>query len=127
MAAKDEDALVCDFAQTYHIYDYTALPCRLAATLAAGLQPESRSKMALSGATATTEQMLLASIADRLGWLVWVQTKDGQKGRNRPESFVSILRGDTKKEQFETYSSGTAFEAARAALIHRIEVSEWQQ
>ena len=122
MAANDEGALICDFAETYHIYDYQAIPCRLAATLAAGLHPGSRSMMALSGSKVPTDLLLLATAVDRLGWLVWSQTKDGQKGRNRPESFVSILRGDNQKEQLETYSSGAAFEVARAALIHRTEV-----
>ena len=127
MAAKDEDALVCDFAETYHIYDYTAIPCRLAATLAAGLHPESRSKMALSNSTVTMEQLLLAIMADRLGWLVWAKTEDGRKGRNRPESITAILRGDNQKEQFETYSSGSAFEAARAEIMRRIEVKKCQK
>lgn len=44
MIAADEDALVCDLAETYHILNYKALPLRLAATLAAGLPLYSRSK-----------------------------------------------------------------------------------
>ena len=44
MAARDEDALVCDMAETYHIFDYRALPLFLAARLACGLREDSRSK-----------------------------------------------------------------------------------
>lgn len=127
MAINDEDSLICDFAETYHILDYMALPCKLAATLAAGLPPGSRSMMGLAGAKIPVELMLEATIADRLGWLVWAQTKDGQKGRNRPESFVEILRGEKRKETLESFGSAEAFEARRAILIHRIEVDEWQQ
>lgn len=127
MAARDEDALVCDMAETYHIYDYTAIPCRLAATLAAGLHPESRSMMALAGTTVPTSLYLQAVIADRLGMIFWAQTKDGQKGRNRPESIAAALRGENKKEQLETFCSGAAFEAVRANILKRIEVDQWQQ
>lgn len=34
MLNLSEDALICDFAETYHIYDYRSLPLRLVATLA---------------------------------------------------------------------------------------------
>lgn len=127
MAARDEDALICDLAQYYHVLDYEALGARLAATLAAGLPEESRSKMGLSGTKVTTGQMLLAIIADRLGWLVWAQTEDGRKGRNRPQSIVETLRGEsTEDDKYESFSSGAAFEAARAELLHGNEVRTWQ-
>ena len=126
MTARDEDALICDMAQYYHILDYEAIPCRLAATLAAGLPEESRSKMGLSGQRLSTERLLLATAADRLGWLVWAQTEDGRKGRNRPQSIVEALRGESKEDKYEAFSSGAAFEAARAALLRGNEVRTWQ-
>ena len=49
MVASDEDALICDFAETYHILDYKALPLKLRATLASGLRDSSRSKLILHG------------------------------------------------------------------------------
>ena len=37
---------------------------------------------------------------DRLSTLVWFQTKDGVKGRNRPKSIVeSMTRKEEEKEQ----------------------------
>lgn len=49
----------------------------------------------------TLEQTLLSLIVDRLSWLVWAKTKDGQKGRNRPESVYEIL---TKEKEYASYS-----------------------
>ena len=37
MIALDQNALICDFAETYGIYNYRALPVSLLATLAVGL------------------------------------------------------------------------------------------
>ena len=51
LIASDEgkDKLICDFAQYYHVLDWRSLPVRLAATLAAGLPPDSRCMMHLAG------------------------------------------------------------------------------
>ena len=37
MLALDEDAFICDMAQTYHVYDIRSLPLPYLATLASGL------------------------------------------------------------------------------------------
>ena len=47
MIETDESALICDFAETYHIYDYRALPVSYAATLAYGLRSDSRIRLKL--------------------------------------------------------------------------------
>ena len=49
MLKTDEDALICDLAETYHIYDWQSYPLGLIATLAAGLRDDSRIKMRLAG------------------------------------------------------------------------------
>lgn len=93
MVATDEEALICDFAETYHIYDWRSLPATYAAVLAKGLRPESRIKMALNKEKLSTTQMLQAIIADGIRTLVWHNTEDGHKGENPPESIVSLLLG----------------------------------
>ena len=94
------DEITCDFAEIYHVLDADALPPRLFATLALGLPDESRFKRALSGSRAGGRDLLLAAAVDRLSTLVWFQTKDGQKGRNRPKSIVeSMTRKEEEKEQ----------------------------
>lgn len=110
--------MVCDFAETYHIFDYKALPLRTAAALFVGLGPNTRIKRKLSGRTVDEQTALLAIIADRLGLLVWAQTKDGQHGRHKPSSIYDLLVGNNKKHSdLRGYSTAEEFEAARAKLI----------
>ena len=63
---ENSDALVCDFAETYQIYDYRSLPVPLVATLAAGLRDGSRIAIETTEAKASTTNTLLAIIADHL-------------------------------------------------------------
>lgn len=115
MIAMDEDALVCDIAETYHVLDYRALPARLTATLAAGLRENSRIKMKLAGTLCTSEELLLAMAVDRLSLLFWAKTADGQKNRNRPESVCEKMLGRHNKTHDRVclaFDSPEAFEAA---------------
>ena len=116
MIAHNEDALICDFAETYHIYDYKSMPPKQAAILAVGLPGSSRIKRDFSGQKHTTEVLLLATIADALNTLVWFQTRDGRRGTNRP---VSILnRMIEEEEEYEAFDSIEAYEAARKERIN---------
>ena len=119
MLNTDEDALICDLAETYGIYDWRALPLKTVAVLSFGLSDNSRIKRLLAGAKIGLEEMLMAVCADRLGLLVWANTKDGQKGRNKPKSILDVLTTDkvTSTSAFKAYDSGAAFEAARAKLL----------
>ena len=117
MIKADEDALICDLAETYHILNYKALPAMLVASLVVGLRDDSRIKMKLSGSKAPAEIILLASAVDRLSLLVWMQTKDAEKGRNRPKSILSILY--PKETNNATYKSGEDFIKARNKLIKK--------
>lgn len=67
MIQQDKNALICDFAETYHIYDYRSLPLSLASTLAAGLRDNSRVAMSTTDVKASTTNTILSIIADRLG------------------------------------------------------------
>lgn len=122
MLATDEDALVCDLAETYHIHDWRALPVRTVATLACGLSDDSRIKMRLSGAKAPTSTVLSAAMIDRLSLLWWGQTKDAQKGRNRPKMLMDVLTPsnsdpDAPDTEAITYASLEDFQAARKKLL----------
>lgn len=111
MITADEEALICDFAETYGIYDYRKLPLKTAAILASGLRDNSRIKIKLSGLNAAPETILNAAIADRIGMLVWMQSKDGAKNRNRPASILDkILNPEKKKEDVTTFATGQDFE-----------------
>lgn len=118
MVATDETALICDFAETYHILDYKGLPLRLAAALASGLRDGSRIKMAMSGATIGSDTALLAAAVDRLSLLVWSKTKDAEKNRNKPKSMLAmLLKDDGPKDDLEKFDTAEEFEAARKRII----------
>lgn len=121
MIALDEDALVCDLAETYQIYDYKQLPLNEVAVFAYGLRDDSRIKQIMSNQIVPLETTLLASIVDRLSLSLWLQTKDGQKGVNRPASIADQLIKRDKSENdgkdYLVFESGEDFENYRKALL----------
>jgi hypothetical protein len=112
--------LICDFAEYYHIYDYKVLPLEYVSTLFFGLRAESRSKLSLTKQRLPADVLLLAFIADALNTLVWFQSEDGQKGRNRPKSIYDVLTGANGKvtdENVLSFSSAEEFEKERMERI----------
>ncbi|MCR8969271.1 DUF5361 domain-containing protein [Facklamia sp. 7083-14-GEN3] len=121
MIALDEEALICDLAETYNIYEYRRLPATMVAVFAAGLRDNSRIKMKMSDQKITVEQMLLASIMDQLAIQTWFKTKDGQKNKNRPQSIFELLTKEPEESKVETFTSGEDFEKYRMQLIESME------
>lgn len=117
MINEDEDSLICDFAETYHIYDYRKLPMSYVAILANGLREDSRIKMKLSEMDISTNNMLMASILDELRFLSWTKTEDAEKNQNRPKSVLKILMGQEEHSGNETYESAEDFERARNRIL----------
>ncbi len=119
MIDLDEDALICDLAETYQVYDYKQLPLSTVAVFAYGLKDDSRIKQLLSDQIAPVERLLLASMVDRLSMLLWIQSKDGQKGVNRPTSltdfFIKKEKEDTR--EFMTFESPEDYETYRKQLF----------
>ena len=115
MIALDEDALICDLAETYHVLNYRELPLRLVATLASGLGPNSRIKQKQYGLKVPIDMYMRAIMIDQLSYIRWLNTKDAQKGVNRPELISVKLTDHTDKAgQFETPDE---FEKFRASLV----------
>jgi len=120
MVAADEDALICDFAETYHIYQWRKLSVKYAAVLAFGLREDSRIRQSLSKSRVTLDLMLKASMVDALNILVWSKSKDAQKHRNRPESILTMLTRDRKPEnEVQSFASAEEFEARRREILER--------
>jgi len=118
MISVDEDALVCDLAETYQIYDYKQLPASMVAVFSCGLRETSRIKMKLSGQKIPLDTLLLAGISDNLRLLLWTKTKDGQKNVNRPESIFHKLSENNPREKEEIiFESGEDFEKMRQQLL----------
>ena len=113
------DELTADLAQYYGIFDRTAHPAGLIATLATQLPEDSRVKRKLSGYECSRMEFLTALAVDRLSFLVWMQTKDGQKNRNRPKSVAEALLGTKTEAETVAFDSPEDFEAQRAAIIAR--------
>lgn len=109
MFSVDREALICDLAETYHIYDYKSLPCSMVAIFACGLRDNSRIKMIISDSKYPLETILSASIVDKLSLLLWTKTEDGYNGVNKPEMIVNKLLEDDKSDT-EGFVTGEDFD-----------------
>lgn len=105
----DEDALMCDLAETYGIFSMEALPIVQIATLAIGLKGDSRIMRKVAGQPVDSVTLMLAGIIDRLSFIAWTKTKDAQKGHNRPDSVLDKILNKQSKKAFEVYDTGEEF------------------
>lgn len=118
MIKLDEDALICDLAETYQIYDYRQLPLLKVAVFSCGLSEDSRIKMRMSNQVIPMETLLLAGLSDKISVLLWTKTKDGQKGRNRPPMILDAFnQNKTKQRETVVFNSGEDFEERRKELL----------
>ncbi|WP_053766714.1 DUF5361 domain-containing protein [Enterococcus hirae] len=133
MIKLDEEALICDLAETYQIYDYKQLPLSKVAVFSCGLRENSRIKMKLAQQVVPFETLILASILDKLSVLLWTKTKDAEKGKNLPQMIMGELIPHVQKsKQTDTsiFDSSEDFEQRRKELIEQIEYGgeeQWQQ
>lgn len=119
MLNTDEAALICDFAESYNIFDYKVLPVKTVALLASGLRENSRIKMKLCNQKVPIETILLAAAVDRLTVLLWSNSEDGQKNRNRPKLIAPQLTEETTRTEMVMFDSLEAFEKRRKELLQK--------
>lgn len=112
----DEDALICDLAETYQIFDYRSLPVKLVATLSAGLRDNSRIKQKASETPASIDTLLLAVIADRIELFRYGFTEDATKKQNKPQSILDAMYETSKKASTPKFSTPEQLEAALAKI-----------
>ena len=124
MLELDENALICDLAETYGIYNYRSLPATLVATFSIGLRENSRIKLKIADSKVDSEQMFLAAIVDRLSMLIWMQSEDGRNNTNRPKSILADLLGTENKTQYDTFQSGEDFHKAWNDNIKRAQICQ---
>lgn len=117
MMNTDMDALECDLAETYQIYDYKELPLTKVALFSVGLRENSRIKM--NKTNYSFETLLLAGILDRLSLMVWQNTKDAMEGKNMPNSILSCLMSieNHQNKNFMTFNSFEEFERMRKQIL----------
>ena len=109
MIKLDEDALICDLAETYHVYDYRSLPVKLVATLSAGLRDDARIKLRAADSSVGLDTIILAAIADNLTML---RAGMDKKNKGKPFLFSEALRGEKKKQKVRGFRTAEEFEAA---------------
>ena len=117
MISIDEDALICDLAESYHIYDYKSLPVSKIAIFSVGLRDDSRIKMKMNGIKYPLNTILLAAAADRLSLLLWSRTEDGVNGLNQPQSILDKLIGDGDAKEVNGFDSPEDFENEWKRLV----------
>ncbi len=117
MLSVDRNAVICDLAETYHIFDYRQLSPKLVATLVVGLRDDSRIKMKFTDNVISFNQIIMVSILDHLKMLVWLNSDEGSKGTNKPKSLLKELLKD--KEDTQTFSSPEEFEQERRRILER--------
>lgn len=96
MLATDRDALLCDLAEVYHIFDFNALPVLTLAALSVGLRDDSRIKMKMAGINYVPPVVILASISDNLAALRYSLT--AKKGAEKPKMFTQIMTQKTERK-----------------------------
>ena len=102
-------------AETYHVLNWRELPLRTAAVLASGLHQDSRCFRKLNEQKLRSDQYTQFAILDELRVLRWLQTKDAEKGRNRPESILQRML--EPKEKVTAFRTAEEFEARRKMII----------
>ncbi len=108
----DREALICDMAETYHIYDLRALPLKTVAVLAVGLRENSRIKTKINGYKVPIDYVFSAMIVDRLSLLWWAKTADGAKNKNRPAMLSEALFESKKDDETLVFDSPEEFRKA---------------
>ena len=116
MIRLDEDSLICDLAETYHILDYKVLSPRLVAVLASGLSDDSRIKKKISKRRLSLDTALTAAMVDRLSQILWMKTEDAKKNRNRPKLILDLLEHPVERNH-QSFNSIEAFEAKKAKIM----------
>ena len=125
MRVVHRDALICDFAQYYHVYDIDAVDVQTAAILACGLPSDSRTIREMSGSKHDPERIYKYALIDAVRSVEWaiIQAHSGKKKVKRPESMLQKYLGLDKdqKQEVQGFDSPEEYEAARARIIEGVE------
>ena len=120
MLRIDRDALICDMAETYHVYDIQGIPVETFATLAAGLRDDSRIRMRVGGIEYVPPIILLARIADSLALIQYGLMHD--ESTPVPRMAMDILTGGKREEQSQSEAQRATFALIEAEVKQRMEV-----
>lgn len=111
VVVADEEALICDMAETYKIYDYRALPISYIAILTNGLPKTSRVKSNLMGIKERLNtEYLLAYLCDTVTLIRYMLMAD-PPSINDIDLFVDIMHPPTNASNTQVFRSGADFTA----------------
>jgi len=117
MRALYRDALICDFAEYYHLYSFDSVPLETAAILACGLPADSRTIRKLSGQKFSTDMILKIRLVDAVQSFehafVSVHSK---KKVPKPQSLMKMLTKQDDKD-IRSFRSAAEFEMERERLL----------
>jgi len=117
MRAICKDALICDFAEYYHLYDLHSVDLRTASVLACGLPADSRSIRKITGQKYSLEMIIRMKTLDTLASIEHAYVSVHSKRKvPRPQSIFKLLSGKTDKD-VQAFRSGAEFEIARERLL----------
>lgn len=111
MYAADRDALICDMAETYHIFDVWSVPVPMFATLACGLRSNSRIKMKLAGYKYIPPELGIFMIHD-------IMAKVFSEKDSKPYMMVEAALGEgIGKPKGVGFNSSAEFDAWREKML----------
>ena len=114
----DEDALFCDFAQYYGIYDLSCFSLEKQAALVFGLPEDSRTMRILSGRQVSTDTLLLAGILDQLRVQAWSRSKAAKNHSGKPKSIMAaLIHPKREADDIVSFESGDDFKRYRESLL----------
>lgn len=105
MVSKYEDEFICDMAETYHVFDYEALPVDLLVVLACGLRDNSRTKLKISGVKHIPLELVIPQIFDQILLL-----RCGLSGQKKaPPLMTEFMTQEDKPNETVSFESGSDF------------------
>ena len=108
MLRLDRRALLCDLAETYHIYSFYSVPPVTLATLCEGLKPDARIRKKMGGIQPVSEDYLMALGVDLLALI-----RHGlfaEKSTPAPALFTERFFGANEKQSDSVlFDSGERF------------------
>lgn len=117
MLNTDEDAVFCDIAETYHLFDWSTVSVTTLARLASGLRDSSRIMLKLGGQHVPIERLLMAMVADNTAYTAWSNTQGAHDHPdNPPERIVPVMLGMEQKKNSRTVQSFRTAEEFEAKL-----------
>lgn len=118
MLKVDRTAVICDLAETYHIFNYRQLPATTVATLACGLKADSRIKTTMAGVKVSPPNSLLyALIVDELRSLRWGLMGDK---KHMPVFVTEMMANGLPEKETRGFNTAEEFERKRREIIERI-------